>query len=698
MLMREIKKIDKLHIDVYIGSIKSFPLHMHDAYEIIFVLDGSIDLKCTAFNYKLSKGDVFIINVKELHRVVSGSDSNLLLILKFDPYQYLSIFPKLDYYIFVCDSFSSEDKQNEKLINLQQLLLNIYHQVHDQAEQSVSKAEEHLFMLITYLINNFQSFSLENTGYHNKSIFKNDAYQQERIFNIQEYIYKNYNNRITLEELADQVHLNKYYVSHIIKKATGLSMTDFLSLTRVEQSERLLLSTAGSMEEIAFECGFSALRYYEKHFIKWYNMKPADYRKNYIEATRNMPAEGYCYPIENRHLTNILKEYALTDIPVSPDHDAAGVYHYALDFQAPFVPFPHDWDKGLRISDTIGCIHLIPISMIAETQKDLNFTNVELCGIFENYAFYQTSNPYLVKDLIRFVEELLSMGLVITIVIDPYLGDYREMIVSLQGFLQESRHRFGLHEVEKWSLLIKSPAKKVGYAKKYSFIYDQVRAAVSGICPGMQLSQAPRPVNNEKYIYNSMHLVSQIIDQALHPRSLTAGLYQELYDVASGPSEGRSPFISHNNGLFSELCERKPVYHAWHFLSLLGYERSLLSENIVITKKGENFYVLIYDNRNAADFESKNGAAGNIRVSLRLLNLNDDSYTITKLELDREISLFEHFANRNYSVSLSSEELRYINMASSPRISFSIAEKDFSQDIPVEIRPFGAALLIFTRK
>ena len=696
MLMREIKKIDNLHIATYINSIESFPIHMHDAYEIIFVLEGSIDLKCTAFNYKLTKGDVFIVNVKELHSITRGSNNNILLVFQFDPYQYISVFPKLDYYIFVCDSFSSEDKQNEKLITLQQLLLSIYQMTDTDPIQPNAKIEDYLFKLITYLINNYQSFNLENTGYHNKSIYKNDYFQQERIFNIQEYLYKNYNCKIDLEDLANYVHLNKYYVSHLIKHATGLSMTDFLSLTRVEQSELLLLSTTKSIEQIALECGFSALRYYEKHFIKWYHTKPSDYRKNYLETVSKMSADKYYNSIDKEHLIDVLRNFTLSDFPISDN--SAKVYNYILDFHADFYPFPHEWEKGLRISDTLGCMHLIPISVIMDTQKDLHFTNVELCGIFENYLSNYSLNPYLEKDLIRFIDALMSIGLTIHIVIDPYLGNYQDIITRLQTFLKNSKNNFGLHEVEKWAISIKNPTKKVGYSKKYSFIYDQVRAAISHECPNIQLTQMACPQNNEKYMYNSMHLVSHIIDQALHPQNLTIRLYQELYDISTGFNESRNTYSSYNKGLFSDLCERKPVYHAWHFLSLLGYERSLLSDNIVITKKGENFYVLVYDNRQTVESETKDINTSEIFVSLRLENLNDDSYTITKLEMDREISLFEHFANRNYSASLSSEELKYVNMASSPRISFSIAQKGFSQDILLEIKPFGAVLLIFTKK
>lgn len=698
MLLREISKIDSLPLSAEVKSIHSFPIHMHDAYEILFVLDGTIELKCTAFNYTLSKGDIFIVNVKELHKLSNGSPSNLILILQFDPYRYLSIFPKLDYYIFICDSFDSTNKHNEKLIHLQQLLLKIYYQLIHRSENANVKAEEYLFELITYLINHFQSFRLEHNGYRNNSVFKGTAYQQERIFNIQEYLYRNFNRKIDLEDVADYVHLSKYYVSHIIKTATGLSMTEFLGLTRVERSEHLLLSTSKAIEDIAFECGFSALRYYEKHFFRWYNMRPSDYRKNYIDAVEPSPSKECTYSINPTALAEALKTFAFTDVQTSASVPYPGVYQYALDFRAPFQPFAHSWNKGLRISDTFSCLHLIPVSVIVDTQKDLNFTSVELCGIFENYRTEKAMNPYLFKDLIRFIESLMLIGLNVAIVIDPYLGDSHEIIDRVQRFLFESKQQLGLNMVEKWSLYIKNPTKKIGFSKKYALLFDLLKDTISAQYPKLHIQQISRSNNPEKYMYNSMHLVSEIIDQALHPQEQSTALCQELCDIPAGMNEGRVSFDSNNYGLFSEVCEKKPVYHAWHFLSLLGEERSLLAENIVITRKGENMYVLIYDSRKDATAESKKNNLSDITVALRFVNLNEDSYTITKLELFEEISLFEHFVNRGYAISLSSEELKYVNMASSPRISFSIAQKGFSDNMLIDIKPYGAVLLIFTKK
>ena len=85
-----------------------------------------------------------------------------------------------------------------------------------------------------------------------------------------------------MSEIADKEHLSIYYLSHIIKEAPGLSFQDLLSYIRVEESEKLLLGTNKKIGAIADETGFSAVRYYIKHFEQWFGMHPLEYRKKYI--------------------------------------------------------------------------------------------------------------------------------------------------------------------------------------------------------------------------------------------------------------------------------------------------------------------------------------------------------------------------------------------------------------------------------
>ncbi len=103
----------------------------------------------------------------------------------------------------------------------------------------------------------------------------------ERYHRISKYIYNNYNKNITLKDIANTEFLSTHYLSHEIKYATGLSFTDLLNLTRVEESVKLLLDTDKSLSEISYEIGFSHTRYFNKHFKAYYNCTPLQFRKKH---------------------------------------------------------------------------------------------------------------------------------------------------------------------------------------------------------------------------------------------------------------------------------------------------------------------------------------------------------------------------------------------------------------------------------
>ena len=83
---------------------------------------------------------------------------------------------------------------------------------------------------------------------------------------------------VTLEKLAEIVHLNTSYFSIIFKKETGYSFTDYLVLCRIDQAKRLLRESDLSISEICEAVGYSDVKHFRRLFIKIVGAKPSAYR------------------------------------------------------------------------------------------------------------------------------------------------------------------------------------------------------------------------------------------------------------------------------------------------------------------------------------------------------------------------------------------------------------------------------------
>ncbi len=267
-----------LPISVVVAEIYNYPLHFHDDIELVYVLDGSISLKNGCYTDVLTAGDVFILNGKEIHSFDRNQNKNMVLMLRLSTDYFSRYYPGIEDSFFVAHGHY-DDK--EKLDVLKGIVTGIMLTILQKGQGYEDRIIEMCHNLLSCLISDFQYFSIEDGKFTNDGKAKTNKVLASRLVRITKYMYENYSRKLTLSEIAKREHLSIYYLSHVIRDATGLSFQDLLGFIRVEESEKLLLGTNKKIGHIAEEVGFSAIRYYIKHFEHWFSMHPQEYRNKY---------------------------------------------------------------------------------------------------------------------------------------------------------------------------------------------------------------------------------------------------------------------------------------------------------------------------------------------------------------------------------------------------------------------------------
>jgi transcriptional regulator GlxA family with amidase domain len=96
-----------------------------------------------------------------------------------------------------------------------------------------------------------------------------------------EYAKKNFRKKITVEELAELIHISpKYFTIYFSKNTGGISLMKYLNKLRVDYAASLLAVSDMTVEQIAFDAGFCSSSYFSRIFKKYYNMSPLEYRKS----------------------------------------------------------------------------------------------------------------------------------------------------------------------------------------------------------------------------------------------------------------------------------------------------------------------------------------------------------------------------------------------------------------------------------
>ena len=102
---------------------------------------------------------------------------------------------------------------------------------------------------------------------------------------VRRYIDLHFKEPLTLEQLAEEGHMNKFYLSHAFKREYGVSPINYLIAKRIEESKYLLAETDLSMSQIAQLLGFSSLSYFSQVFQRTQAVSPKEYRQH----LRGMP-------------------------------------------------------------------------------------------------------------------------------------------------------------------------------------------------------------------------------------------------------------------------------------------------------------------------------------------------------------------------------------------------------------------------
>lgn len=102
----------------------------------------------------------------------------------------------------------------------------------------------------------------------------------EKLKIILSYIEKNYQRQITIEETAGLCFYSKSYFMRFFKEAVGITFVEYLNNYRLDIAAKKLKETEENILNIAIDCGFENLSYFNRRFKGRFGVTPGRYRYN----------------------------------------------------------------------------------------------------------------------------------------------------------------------------------------------------------------------------------------------------------------------------------------------------------------------------------------------------------------------------------------------------------------------------------
>lgn len=131
----------------------------------------------------------------------------------------------------------------------------------------------------------YQVYNRKRVLYPDIVMIPAQARQIQRLKDSLAFIYENYANNLTLDEIANSCHTSKSEFCRLFKQVLHQSPFDFLLRYRIEQRLTLLQKSDYSITEIATQVGFSGPSYYAEVFKRYMLCSPTAYRKKHLQKT-----------------------------------------------------------------------------------------------------------------------------------------------------------------------------------------------------------------------------------------------------------------------------------------------------------------------------------------------------------------------------------------------------------------------------
>ncbi len=247
-----------------------FQLHSHNNYEIYMFLEGEAEYIVEEKVYALAPGDIIIIKKHEMHRVhlLDNKQYHRIVFMLYPDFFIQDGFGDLEN-IFLATTSKSGNKisaKTAKSIGLYDAIMR-FKKYTDDFSSPYTIVTKSVLVEILYLLNRFSN--LENTDTINQSVA-----------NVIHYLNNHFTDSITLDVLCEKFFVSKYYLCHIFKQATGITVQQYVREKRLVKA--LELKNSGmSLTEAAIQSGFDNYSSFFRAFTKRYQSNPTNFEPNF---------------------------------------------------------------------------------------------------------------------------------------------------------------------------------------------------------------------------------------------------------------------------------------------------------------------------------------------------------------------------------------------------------------------------------
>ena len=491
--------------------------HFHQNPEIIYVLEGGLELEIESETLDLEKGEFLLVNANKRHSYRETKKDLLLACIKMD-FSILVEYLGTNQILFWCNSAADKSEAYGYLKKALDRILNRYY----DKEREGALFLNSIYYEVLYLLTSYFMVKVDDNRLREQMSPDNS-----RVFEIQNYVQANYQKQISLGDLAKKLYLSNAYLSKYIKKRFGLSFLEYVNNIRLFHAVDELLYTDKKITRIAMDNGFPTSASFNKAFRDIYHMTPSAYRAGVKQEEK----EDASVARRQEEIGQRVKDYLSGNVPAEENMAARNMGLIAVD-ALDAEEYSKNWCKIINIGRAEVLLDSNMQQQLLTMKEELGFSYVRIWNIFVedmydeengwNYNFSRMDRglDFLVDHKLKPYIELSFKPIHVSYTINATLAEkendilfheqksYEKVMNDLASHLI---NRYGLAEIETWYFELWKDERmnmqdengwyfdcfEIGY-KALKRISSKIRAGGAGFAMGYDRFQYRELISNWK--------------------------------------------------------------------------------------------------------------------------------------------------------------------------------------------------------
>ena len=248
-----------------------FPNHWHDAIEIIYMVQGELDITVESAAFHLLEGQCFLINSCVIHST-KCTTPNIGIVFQI-PMDFIRLYiPDVQQLRFVLDDPSPDPIRQTKLDRFKETLRQMQIADDIRPDGYVLRFNSLLFEILFQLYHNFSVKVFQaNLNQRTKDL--------NRLNEILSYTARNYDRPISIDEISRVAFLEAGYFCRFFKKHMGLTFLEYQNELRLSHIYQDLITTEDTLQQILERHGFTNYKLFRRMFAEHFQATPSQVRK-----------------------------------------------------------------------------------------------------------------------------------------------------------------------------------------------------------------------------------------------------------------------------------------------------------------------------------------------------------------------------------------------------------------------------------